>query len=166
MRPLWPAATLLRSRYFKGLLVCPNLFMSGLNCVCVLEESETDSRREYGHEPSPNDGHRLRLLLRSGSGQAVPTSHWLNSDPREEAKPWIEEWTAVQRHWTKILLGHKSTCPGAQMYVSLGLRIFPVSKMSPSSDKQTENCTRWLFRARQCWSGLSAGDLYGAGGHL
>lgn len=70
--------------------------------------------------------------MRSGPGQAVPTSHW------QEAKPWIEEWTAVQRHWTKILLGHKARCPGAQaqMCVSLGLRILSVSKMSPSPDRQ------------------------------
>nr|BAB22627.1 unnamed protein product [Mus musculus]BAE34704.1 unnamed protein product [Mus musculus] len=100
--------------------------------------------------------------MRSGPGQAVPTSHW------QEAKPWIEEWTAVQRHWTKILLGHKARCPGAQaqMCVSLGLRILSVSKMSPSPDRQTESCTRWLFRARPCWGALSAGDPYGAGGHL
>lgn len=36
-----------------------------------------------------------------------------------------------------------------------------MSKMYPSPDKQTEKSTRWLFRARQCWSGLSAGDLMG-----
>lgn len=72
--------------------------------------------------------------MRSRPRQAVPTSHW------QEAKPWIEEWTAVQRHWTKLLLGHKATCPGAQaqMCVSLGLRIFSVSKMSPPPDRQTD----------------------------
>lgn len=92
MRPLWPAATLLRSQHLKGLLVCPNLFMPGLNRVCVLEESETDTRKEYGYEPSPDDGRqdgagsdfRLRLLIGRGPVQAVPSSCWLKSDPREE----------------------------------------------------------------------------------
>lgn len=73
MRLLWPVATLL-----KGLLLCSNLFMSGLNHVRVLEESEADTRRECGREPSPNDGRRdgvdsdtrLRLLVRNGPVQS------------------------------------------------------------------------------------------------
>lgn len=52
--------------------------MPVLNHVCVLEESEADTRREYGHEPSPNDGRRdgvgsdarLRLLVRNGPVQS------------------------------------------------------------------------------------------------
>lgn len=80
MHPLWPAATVLSSRYPTALLFCPNPFMPDLNRVCVPEESEADTRREYGHEPFPNDGHRdgagsdprLRLLIGSGPVQAVP----------------------------------------------------------------------------------------------
>lgn len=112
--------------------------MPGLNCVCVPEESEADTRREYGHESFPNDGHRdgagsdsrLRLLIRSGPVQAVPTSCWLKSDPREEAKLWRKEWTAVHRHWTKILLGHETVCPGAPMCV-LGMENLPSVKDVP-----------------------------------
>lgn len=68
--------------------------------------------------------------------QAVPTSGWLKSDPREEAKLWIEEWTAVQRHWTKILLGHETVCPGAQMFV-FGMENLPSVKDVPIS-RQTD----------------------------
>lgn len=52
--------------------------MPVINHVCVLEESEADTRREYGHEPSLNDGRRdgigsdtrLRPLVRSGLVQS------------------------------------------------------------------------------------------------
>lgn len=58
MHPLWPTATLLRSRQPKGLLSGPNLCMPGLDHLCVLEESGADTKRGYGHEPSPNYGHQ------------------------------------------------------------------------------------------------------------
>lgn len=78
MRLPWPVATLLRSQYLKGPPFCSNLFMPGLNHVRVLEESEADTRRECGHEPSPNDGRRdgvdsdtrLRPLVRNGPVQS------------------------------------------------------------------------------------------------
>lgn len=66
MHPLWPAATLLSSQYLKGLLFCPNLFMPDLNHVCVPGKSEADTRKEYGHEPFPNDGHRDGLAVTPG----------------------------------------------------------------------------------------------------
>lgn len=88
MRLPWPVATLLRSQYLKGPPFCSNLFMPGLNHVRVLEESEADTRRECGHEPSPNDGRRdgvnsdTRLET---AGQEWTCAVWFKSDPREEA---------------------------------------------------------------------------------
>lgn len=77
---------------------------------------------------------------RNGPVQALPTSRWLKSDPREGANLWIEEWTAVQRHWTEILLGSKTMCPGAQTCV-LGIENLPSVK-GASNPRQTESSTR------------------------
>lgn len=47
--------------------------------------------------------------------------------PQGRGKLWIEEQTAVQKHWSKILLGCKTMCPGAQMCV-LGIENLPSNK--------------------------------------